>query len=161
MVGRNQKQSQKHPSHKVSSGAFAKVRKATISFVMSVCLSVCLSIRPSARNNSVPTGRTLIKFDIYAFFETLSRKFKFHYNPTGITGTLHNDVFTFMTIYRQILLRMRTVSSKSCRENQNTQFIFHNVLPKIVPFYEITSEKCGGARGAADNTAHAHCMLDK
>ena len=135
MVGRNQKQSQKHPSHNVSSGAFSKVRKATISFVM------CLSIRPTARNNSVPTGRILIKFDICAFFETLSRKFKFHYNPTGITGTLHNDVFTFMTISRQILLRMRTVSSKSCRENQNTHIMFHNVLPKIVPFYEITSEK--------------------
>jgi hypothetical protein len=29
--------------------AFAKLRKATISFVMSVCLSVCLSVCPSVR----------------------------------------------------------------------------------------------------------------
>jgi len=28
-------------------GAFAKLRKATISFIMSVCLSICLSVRPS------------------------------------------------------------------------------------------------------------------
>ena len=51
-------------------GGFSKLRKATISFVMSVC--------PSALNNSTPTTRILIKFGIYAFFENLSRKFKFH-----------------------------------------------------------------------------------
>ena len=37
-------------------GAFAKLRKAAISFVMSV--------RLSAWNNSAPTGRIFIKFDI-------------------------------------------------------------------------------------------------
>jgi hypothetical protein len=44
--------------------AFAKFRKATIRFVMSVCLSVCLS----AWNNSTPTGRIFMKFDICLFF---------------------------------------------------------------------------------------------
>jgi hypothetical protein len=37
-------------------GTFAKLRKATISFVMSACLS--------AWNNSAPTGRIFIKFGI-------------------------------------------------------------------------------------------------
>jgi hypothetical protein len=37
-------------------GAFAKLRKATISFVM--------SIRLSAWNISAPTGRIFMKFDI-------------------------------------------------------------------------------------------------
>jgi len=41
-------------------GAFAKLRGATISFVM--CVS--LSVRPSAWNNSAPTGRIFMKFDI-------------------------------------------------------------------------------------------------
>jgi len=50
--------------------AFAKSRKATIGFVMSVC--------PSAWNNSVPTGRVFMKFDIWAFSKNLPRKFKFH-----------------------------------------------------------------------------------
>jgi len=56
--------------------AFAKLRKATISFVMSVCLSV----RPSVRMEhlSSPTGRIFMKFKIQGFFENLSRKFKFH-----------------------------------------------------------------------------------
>jgi hypothetical protein len=36
--------------------AFAKLRKATVSFVMPTC--------PSARNNSAPTGRILMILDI-------------------------------------------------------------------------------------------------
>jgi hypothetical protein len=43
-----------------------------------VCLSVQPSVRPSTWNNSARTGRIFIKFDIQLFFETLSRKFKFH-----------------------------------------------------------------------------------
>jgi len=42
-------------------GAFAKLRKATISFVMSVRPSARLSLHMS---NSAPTGRIFIKFGI-------------------------------------------------------------------------------------------------
>ena len=42
------------------------------SFVMS------LSVRLSAWNNSSPTGRIFIKFDLEDFFENLARKFKFY-----------------------------------------------------------------------------------
>ena len=55
------------------SGAFAKLRKATISF-----MSVRPPVRLSAWNNSVPTGRIFMKFDIRLFFENTLRKFKFH-----------------------------------------------------------------------------------
>jgi len=41
-------------------GTFAKLRKGTISFVMSVCQSV-------QWHNSVPTGRIFVKFDIWGF----------------------------------------------------------------------------------------------
>jgi hypothetical protein len=57
-------------------GSFAKLRKATISFVM----SIRPSDRQSAWDDSAPTGRIFMKFDIWVFFEKLSRKFKFHYN---------------------------------------------------------------------------------
>jgi hypothetical protein len=50
--------------------AFPKLRKATVSFVMSVW--------QFAWNNSAPNGRILMKFDIWAFFENLSVHFKFH-----------------------------------------------------------------------------------
>jgi len=42
-------------------------------------LHVCLSVCPSARINSAPTRRIFIKFDIWVFFENLSRIFKFQY----------------------------------------------------------------------------------
>ena len=70
----------------VFSGAFAKVRKATIN---------CMSLPPPGRNNSTPTGRILIKFDIWTVFKNLSRELSCNQNPTRITGTLHEDVFTF------------------------------------------------------------------
>jgi hypothetical protein len=43
-------------------GVFAKLRKATISFV--------ISDRLSAWNNSDPTGWIFMKFDIWEFFQT-------------------------------------------------------------------------------------------
>jgi len=49
-------------------------------------------------------------------------------------GSLPEDQYTFMIISRSVLLRMRNVSGKSCRENQNTHFISSNFLSKIVPF---------------------------
>jgi hypothetical protein len=67
--------------------AFAKLRKATISFVMSVCLSVCLSVYLSVRMqlNSAPTGQTFVKFDITVFFEHLLESFKLHGDRTRMT----------------------------------------------------------------------------
>jgi len=47
-------------------GAFAKLRKETVSFVM--------SFLPAAWNNSAPTPTIFMKFEIRAFFEKLSRK---------------------------------------------------------------------------------------
>jgi hypothetical protein len=54
-------------------GAFAKLRRATISFVMSVCPSV----RLSAWNNSAHIEWTSWNL-IQVHFEKVSRKFNFH-----------------------------------------------------------------------------------
>jgi hypothetical protein len=51
-------------------GDFAELRKATISFATPV--------RLSAWNNSTPTGWIFMKFDIWIFFENLSRQFKIY-----------------------------------------------------------------------------------
>ena len=124
-------------------GAFAKLQRATISFVMSVRLSVW--------NNWAPTGRLFATFGILVFLENLFRKFKFHWNLTRITATLHEDQCTFMIISRWILLRMRNVSDKSCRENQNTRFIFNNFFFPLKSYrlwYKV--EKYGTSRQATD-----------
>ena len=108
---------------------FTESRKATISLIMPA--------RPSAWNNSAPTWRIFMKFDIWVFFGNLSRKFKFHQNLTRITGTLHEDWYTYMIIYRSFLLRMRNVSDKIWRENQNIHFILKNFFTENPVFYEI------------------------
>jgi predicted component of type VI protein secretion system len=51
------------------SGAFAKLRKATISFAMSVCLSAC----SSARKKSASTGQIFIKSDMRIFRKSVGK----------------------------------------------------------------------------------------
>ena len=48
-------------------------------------------------------------------------------------GTLHEDVFTFMTVSRLIFLRMRNIADKSYRENKNTSYV-QQCLSKIMLF---------------------------
>jgi hypothetical protein len=55
---------------------------------------------------------------------------------TIIAGTVREDQCTFLIISRSVLLRMRSVSGNSCRENQNTHFVVSYVF-KIRAIYEI------------------------
>ena len=59
-----------------------------------------------------------MKFDIWVFFEKPLRKFKFHYNWTRITGTLHEDRYKFLLISLSVPLKMRNVLDKSYKGNQ-------------------------------------------
>jgi hypothetical protein len=81
-----------------------------------------------------------------------------------MTGTLHEDQYTFFIISHSILLRMRNVSGKCYRENRNTHFIFNNFFKKKNrAVYEIMWKKILYSRTnhrLQYNTAHAHCMLD-
>jgi hypothetical protein len=53
---------------------------------------------------------------------------------TRITSTLHEELGTFMLLSRSILLNMRNMSDKSCKETRNTHFMFNIFSSKIVPF---------------------------
>ena len=85
-----------------------------------------MSVRLSACNISAPTGRIFMKFYIWVLVENISWKFKFLWNLTRMTFTVHKGQNTFLIISRSVLLRMRNVSDKSCRENQNTCFVSGN-----------------------------------
>jgi len=82
----------------------------------------CLFVRPPAWNSCF-TRRIFVKYDIYVFFENMSRKYKFQYNLTRITSTLQVDLSTLMIISRSTFLRIRDVADKSYRENQNTSYV--------------------------------------
>jgi len=95
-------------------------------------LSASLYVCPSAWNNSAPTGRCsyISKFDIWQFFENKSRKFKFHYNLTRITGTLREDPHVrvhlwYLTIF---LLEQKIFHTQICKRNPNIHFMFNNLI---------------------------------
>jgi hypothetical protein len=110
---------------------FRCVRKISKKWLL---VSSCLSVRLSAWSNSAPIGRIFMKFFIWSFFENPLRQFKFHRYPTGITGSLHDDLCTFITPSSWVILIMRNVSDKTCVENYNTHFMCHSLFPKMVPF---------------------------
>jgi len=49
-------------------------------------------------------------------------------------GDFTEDKYTFCIISRSLLHKIKNVSDKSYRENQNTHFMFNNFFSKIVPF---------------------------
>jgi hypothetical protein len=131
---------------------FRRNFEATISFFMSVCLSVCLSVCSSVR----PHGTTRLPLDefslnlIFEYFSKICGKNSSALKCDKHNGTIHEDLCAFMITSRWILLRMRNVSDKICRENENTHFMFNNLSQKVVPFMSYV-EKYGSARQATDD----------
>jgi len=95
-------------------GAFAKLQKATITFVMSACLS--------ARDNSAPLEGFSWNF-IFRYFSKICREnSNFYQNLKRPTGTSREDKYTFMKTSRSISRRMKNISDKIYRGIQNTHF---------------------------------------
>jgi len=96
-------------------GAFANLRKATVSFVMSTC--------PSFRvETQLPRDGFSLNF-VFEYFSTFGREIQVAFKYERITGSLHEGQYTFMVMSCRILLRMKLVSDKSCREKQNTFYV--------------------------------------
>jgi hypothetical protein len=74
-------------------------------------------------------------------------------------GTLLEDVFTFMTIPRYILLRIINVLHKICRQNRNTHFMSNNVVLKIAPFCEIMTKHLVQPEGPQMTSQHCAYAL--
>jgi hypothetical protein len=98
--------------------------------------SSCLSVRPSAWNKSVRCRLIFYEILYSRIYENLRRKLNFYYNLTIMAGTLREDVCSFMMTYGLIILRMRNVSDKSCRENQNTFCVQYTFFPKIYHLWD-------------------------
>ena len=107
------------------------MRKATISFVMSVPLFT----RLSAWNNSVPIKRIFLKFDILSIFQKSADKIQVSLKPNKNNGYYTRiPMHTFITS-RSITFRKRNTTQKLHRQYQNTHFSSNTFIPpKIVPF---------------------------
>jgi hypothetical protein len=119
--------SRRRPGTTLFLGAFAKLRKATISCVMSVRLSV--------RMEQLGSHWTDFHEILYSrIFRKSAEKIQ-----VSLKSDNNNRYFTWRSINifiisRSFLFAMRNVSDKSCGENQNTHFVCSNFSPKIVPF---------------------------
>jgi hypothetical protein len=116
-------------------GAFAKLRKAAISFVMSLlpsislslslsflpsvflsvlpssCLYVCHSVCPPIRNEQLCYHRTDFFYEIpyLQIFRNIVNKIQVDSNLTRVTNTIHDNLHTFVIISHRILLRIWNV----------------------------------------------------
>jgi hypothetical protein len=114
----------------------------------SSCLSVRPSICQSAWNNSAPTERIFMKFGIWEFFRESVEKIWVSLKSDKNNGcwTWRPIYSAFTTVSRWIILRMRNISDKSCRENQNTRFMYSisPPPPENHAVYEIMWENMAG-----------------
>jgi len=112
-------------------GAFTKLRKAAVGFIISVRLSVGTEL-PLDRFSYYWTDFCYI-WDLSIFRKSVEKM------QVSLKSNTNNGYFTWrplciLIISRSVLLRMRKVSDKYCKGNQNTRFMFSNVFLKIVPF---------------------------
>ena len=85
-------------------------------------------LSPPPLNNSAFINGRFIKFDICYFSKICRRKRVLFLNLTIKTDTVHEH--TFMIKICWILLTMRNISDKSCKENENTHFILQHFFPQ-------------------------------
>jgi hypothetical protein len=112
-------------------GAFAKLRKVSISFVMYVCTSVCRSVRPPGTNRL--HWRIFVRFDIRVFWDNLWRYSSFiKVWQEQRVATLHKYLCTFISC--RILLRTTNVLAKSFIENQITHFMLNTFFRQSFRF---------------------------
>ena len=123
-----------------------KIAKKTISFLVFVRPSVC------------PHGTTRLPLDGLSWKSIFGCFSKIFRDNTSLIKTwqklwiFYTKTYVFMIIPGWIRDRMRNVSDRSCRENQNTHFIFNNFffLRKWCRLWGIV-EKYGRDRQATDD----------
>jgi hypothetical protein len=124
-------------------GAFAKLRIATITSVVSVRVE--------------QLGSHWTDFhEIWVFFENLSWKFEFHKNLTRITGNIHTYTNIHFWKYRTHFVLEGEIFQTKLVEKIRTHFILTNLFfsSKIAPFL------CNVEKYRRAGKAHAHCMLN-
>jgi hypothetical protein len=108
--------------------AFTKLRQATISVI---------SVRPSAWNNPALTIRIFMDFYTWAFLRICMEKIQVSLKSDKNNRVLYLTTQRRFMICRWIILGMRNVSDKRCRENQNTHLSVREYFSENRAVYEI------------------------
>ena len=75
-------------------------------------------------------------------------------------GALRENQYIFFYHISLISSQNEKCFSKSCRENQNTYFVFSNFFIKSSLLWNDVEKNRRTGLYTDDNMAHAHCMLD-
>jgi len=62
----------------------------------------------------------------HVIFRKYRKKIQVSFKCDKNDAYFHEDLYTFVIVYRSVLLRMRDVSDKSCTGNRYTHFMFNN-----------------------------------
>jgi len=89
----------------------------------------------------------------------MSRIFKFNYNLTRRTGTLHNQ-YMFLIVSRSVLLRMRNILNKVIAKIKTHILGSVTFSRKSCRFWDNVDEYCTAGEATDDDMAHTHCALD-
>jgi hypothetical protein len=90
--------------------------------------------------------------DQYTFY--VKTNTHFIWRPLHI---LRKDQYTFFIISRSVPLRMRNVSDKRCRENQNKRFKFNIFVLKSCRLCDNVGKYCTAGQVIEENVAHVRC----
>ena len=77
-----------------------------------------------------------------------------------MTGTLHEDQYTFLIISRSFFHGMRNFSDKCRREDQTTHFNSVTFIQKSCRLRDTVDKYCRAEQATDDNLVTAHFILD-
>ena len=131
-------------------GAFAKLWEASISFVVSV--------RPHGT-----TRLPLDGFSWYLLFEYFSEICRGNSSSIKISQEWREltlrPVHIFFVISRLVLLRMKNVVDKICRENRNTHFMFRNFFfSENLAVFDSVEKYCRARQVGMLDTCYKHTL---
>jgi hypothetical protein len=105
-------------------------------------------------NNSVPTGRIFMKFDMSIFWKSVEKIQVSLQSDKSNIYFIRRQIKFFITS-RSVVVRVKSVSDKICRENQNTCFMSSKFF-LIVLLWDNVKNNCTDGQTTRDNTIR--CM---
>jgi hypothetical protein len=139
-------------------GAFTKLRKATIGFVMSVCPSLHMELLGIHWMN-FHENWCLRTFRISVYKIQVSLKS----DKNNVYFTTWRPIYILSYLAQSKVFSDKRCRENRCRENQDTSFVFSNIFfLENLAVSEILWKKkyCRAGQATVDNMGHMHCVLD-